>query len=547
MIKITNEILDSVTEFKKNLQQYKEGSLIEFKPFSAFMGIYTERSKGTFMIRPRIPGGVITLPQLRAICDIAKKYQCNVRFTTRQDIQFHSVKIEYLGDILDELIKAGLTSKGAGGNTVRNIACSPLSGVAINEVFDVTEYVEKITNHLLIDPNNLSLPRKFKVSFSNNEEDTANATIADIGFIAKIVDGKKGFEVYSGGGLGGGATVSIKLEDFIEDSEALYYVQAMKQVFENEGDRTNRHKARLRFVLKKYGEDKFKDLFKAELNKLRKEQDLKLVIENDTDITKEINQGNEFKLSKDYKDIVFPQKQTGLYSIYVHPKCGHIQTDELDKLLTFLDSLDYQVSVRLTLTQGFFVRDIREENVHDLLNIILKFSSKFNIDNSISCVGAATCNLGLNNSQGLLDAIVEEFKESPYNIKTELPRIFISGCPNSCGQHQRGIIGFSGRVKSTADGLIPAYTIYFNGRLGSNKAKLAEAFGDIPSRKIPKFLLELATLKSNSNYEDFVEFFENNKDSIKELINDFSSLESFEINPDLYYDFDSNEKYALKK
>jgi len=278
MIKITEEILKSVEAFKDNLESYNEGKIENFKSFSSIMGIYKERLMDTYMIRPRIPGGCVTLEQLKAISEIAKKYGGNqIRFTTRQDIQFHSIKIDNLSIVLEELIKVGLTTKAAGGDGIRNVACSPLAGVAMDEVFDVTPYMKAVANYMMEDPKNLKLPRKYKIAFSNSVEDTVNATITDIGFIAKIVDGKRGFEVYGGGGLGGSPRVGIKIEDFIDHKDALYYVQAMKQIFEREGDRTNRHKARLRFVLQRLGEENFKEMFKNELSKVRVEKDLTLI------------------------------------------------------------------------------------------------------------------------------------------------------------------------------------------------------------------------------------------------------------------------------
>ena len=205
MIVITEDILNSVEDFKNKLQQYHEGKFENLKSFSSIMGIYKEGPQDTYMVRPRIAGGVTTLQQLEGVSAIAKKYGIKIRFTTRQDIQFHSVKVQELGNVLDDLVKCGLITRGAGGDGVRNVACSPLSGVAQDEIFDVTPYVKEVTNFMMQDPANLKLPRKYKIAFSNSAEDTANATIADIGFIAKIVNSKRGFEVYGGGGLGGSA------------------------------------------------------------------------------------------------------------------------------------------------------------------------------------------------------------------------------------------------------------------------------------------------------------------------------------------------------
>ncbi|MHC1683145.1 MAG: nitrite/sulfite reductase [Clostridiaceae bacterium] len=538
MLNITEDILKSIEVYEDNLQKYKDGVLDNFKSFSAFMGIYKERLTETYMIRPRIPGGVVTLEQLKVISNIAKKYGENkVRFTTRQDIQFHSVKIDYIDKVLNELIEAGLTTKGAGGDSVRNVACSPLSGVSKDDVFDVTPYMKEVANYMLVDPSNLSLPRKYKISFSNSPEDTVNATVSDIGFIAKVVEGKRGFEVYIGGGLGGGARVALKIEDFIEEGEALYYVQALREVFAREGDRTNRSRARLRFVRQRIGDEEFVKVFREELKKVKAEENLKLNIKiNEDTAIYNLNQ-EEAIFEEKYKNIVFPQKQKGYYSLYIHPQNGNMITDDLDKVLDYLSTLNYEVSIRLSMTQGFYVRDLKVNEVRELINITKVFSSRFNIENSITCAGPTICNFGINHSQGLLYKLIETFKDKTPEVKDTLPRIFLSGCHNSCGAHQKGLIGLTGRKKRTEDGMVPTYTISFNGMVGANIAKFGEVFGEIPAKKLPDFFLELSVIKACSNYKDFTLFIENNKTEVKALIEKYSVIESLSENPDIYSDF----------
>lgn len=541
MITITEEILKSVEEFKNNLQLFNEGKIDDFKSFSGIMGIYKERLTETYMVRPRIPGGCATLEQLKAISNIAKKYEgTQIRFTTRQDIQFHSVKIDNLGNILEDLIKAGLTTKAAGGDGVRNVACSPLSGVAVDEVFDVTPYMKAVANHMMEDPKNLKLPRKYKIAFSNSLEDTVNATITDIGFIAKIVNGKRGFEVYGAGGLGGGPRVGIKLEDFIDHKDALYYVQAIKQIFEREGDRTNRHKARLRFVLQRLGEEAFREMFRIELEKVRAEKDLTLNIDysQKEDELENIKEVNIKQWDKKYKNRIINQKQKGYYTVYIHPISGNMTIDNLDIILNFLTNLDYKVSIRLTMTQGFFVRNLKESNAQKLIDLISEFSSIFNIDNSVVCAGPKICKFGINNSQGLLKKMIETFKYKPFEVKNALPQLLISGCQNSCAQPQKGIIGLIGKRKRTEDGMIPTYSILFNGKAGPGVARFGEAYGEVAAKKIPSFFKELAYLKVKSGYEDFVQFIENKETEIRKLVDKYSTFESINERPDLYSDFE---------
>ena len=373
------------------------------------------------------------------------------------------------------------------------------------------------------------------------------------GFVAKINNGVRGFEVYGAGGFGKNPIMSLKLSDFIEDKDILYYAQAMKEVFDKEGDRNNRNKARIRYILHRLGEEKFLDLFNLQLEKVKGEVNLDFKIDEEDMIIdrepiqtlEEVNQ--TLQANEEYKNILFAQKQLGYYSVYIHPEGGNLDTKDLDKMLEFLDNLGYKVSIRLTTTQGFVVRDLKYNDAKELINITSNISSIYNIDNSVACIGHTTCSLGLCLSQNLLDAIREIFKEVDEKVRSALPKIFISGCPNSCGQHQQGMIGFSGRAKRTDDGLVPAYSVSFGGKLGAGIAKIGEIYGDIPAKKIPEFILELANLKVTSSFGDFEKFLENKSDKIKNLIEKYSSIESFSENSNLYYDFGSDEKFVAKK
>ncbi|SHI79000.1 nitrite/sulfite reductase [Parasporobacterium paucivorans] len=547
MILITDLFLKDIEDFKRDVQLFKDGGIEQFKSFGSKMGIYGEGPKNTYMVRPRIPGGVISIGQLRAISAISEKYPgMQIRLTTRQDIQLHSLELDDLGNVLEDLAKSGLTTRGAGGDSTRNITCSPLSGVAVNEAFDVTPYMEKTTNHLMSVPGAFSLPRKFKVSFSNNGEDTANATIADIGFIAKKVDGREGFEVYVAGGLGGGARKSLKIEDFIEASEVLYYAEAAMEVFKNEGDRTNRHKARLRFVLNRLGEEQFVELFNRQLEKLRKEKQLTLDLDPVGTGQATVTKWN-YMVADKHRRVVVPQKQKSRYSLYIHPYDGRLLPDKLDDILDFIEELDYDITIRLSMSQGLFVRNLKKKDLNKLIKIAAGMISTVDLFNSVSCVGPTVCNPGICNSQGLLADIRKTFADSGSRLQGELPLVHISGCPNSCAQHQVAEIGFSGRAKKTKDGLIPAYSLSIGGKLGQGQTSFGEVYGDIPAKRVSSFLLELAGLKSITNHKSFGEFVRAEDHSIRELVSRYSALEGIAEAPGIYRDFGSDSLFSVGK
>lgn len=538
---ITDDNLKAINKLPSMVQGYKDGEidLTRFKAFRVPLGVYEQRTKETYMVRTRIPGGVIEIEQLEKIIELADKYSgSKVHLTTRQDVQFQNVDIDDIEKIVNELKTVNVSTYGTGGNTVRNIQSSPLSGVSVDDVFDVTPYMAALTEKFAADPTSLNLPRKYKISFSNSEEDTVNAGISDLGLIATIKDGKKGFKVYIGGGLGGGPRVSVKLTDFIEANEVFAYAEALKELFYNEGDRSNKHKARIRYIVARLGEEKFVELFYTYLEKVKKEKDVSFEV---TEIEKNYEEleSSEIKIPN-----LAAQKQKGYYSLYVHATSGNVATESLKKVVDFVKGLGYEATIRFTNTQSFYVRDLKYADAEKLFEITKDFNNIDSLYQSVTCAGASTCQLGLCLAQNLLKGIIERFKDESEAVKAALPRLYISGCPNSCGQHYRGIIGLSGRAKRMDDGLLPAYSIFVNGKVGHN-ARLGDSVGEVAVKKLPDFFVELANklIASKLTSEEYVE---KNIEEIKALVEKYSTVESFNENPDLYYDFYTDERFSLK-
>ncbi len=539
-MEISERIKKAIDYYNVKIKEYQEGNADpNIKGIRSSMGVYAEREREKYMTRIKTPAGIITIGQLQAVGEIADRYSNGrIHFTTRQDIQFQGVELQNTAKIMEEALALGIDTYGAGGNSARNVACSPLSGAAKDEIFDVTDYATAAAEHFLKDESITKLPRKYKVSFSNNNLDTAYATISDLGFVAKIKDGKKGFELYGSGGLGGVPTKALKLEDFIDAKDALYYVQAMKELFDTEGDRQNRAKARIRFIAYRLGEEKFKELLNNYVEKVRKEAALELNIK--TEVKKyETETTLPFKTSA----ILTEQKQKGYYSIYVHTENGYMETKELYKVLNYLKALDYETSIRLTNTQGFYIRDIKGKDADSLLDIVSGFAADSFMKDIITCVGVTVCGIGLCNSQGLAKEIYKRISNEPEDIRKSLPLIHISGCPNSCGQHQIGKIGFSGKAVKGKEGMIPSYRVHFGGAVGVDKAKLGEAAGDIPAKKIPEFLYRLAALINENHYSNFDFFIESEWSKVEKLIKEFEAIED---DTQLYFDFDLQVRFLSK-
>ena len=519
MFKAPDHADSYIRDFKNNVKTYIEKGEEDFpfKPFGAKMGVYMERSGNTFMVRPRTPGGVVSVDQLKVISSLAKKYaKAQIRFTTRQNIQFHQVKVEDTVKIIEGLKEANVYSLGGGGDTVRNVACSPLSGLEKDEAFDVTPFALEATNYILEDENSVKMPRKLKLSFSNSSKDTGNAAFADLGFIAKTKDGKEGFTVYIGGGFGGGPRASLKLEEFINASDTIYYVDAIKNFFYKEGDRENKARARLRHLVKKFGAEEFKKRYGGYLKESLK-KDLKLDLEEIKEkYHEEQNTEISNKLNKASK-LIEETKYNGIYAVYIHPRRGKIDTIDLDCIIKFIENLDYKVTLRVTPTQGLVVRGLTGSDSESLVKRISDFTSPYDIDNSLVCVGADTCRTGIGSSQDLFADILTRFKDIEEDIKNQIPKLYVSGCPSSCGQHLRGQIGFSGKRKKIDDKVVSTYAIYFGGK-GGEDIKLGTRYGDLVATEIPDFLYELAVLKRDSKREDFEEFFDENNKEVLELV-----------------------------
>lgn len=550
MIQIPEKTIKEIYNFGHTIRDFADGK-IEFAAFKAYLavtGIYEERTLNTYMLRPRIPSGVISIEQFSEISNIAKEYSFGkIHFTTRQDLQFHGTKFEDLEKIMDRLLKIGLTSKGTGGSSPRNVVVDPLSGTAADSLFDVTHFGIAAAEDFLKNDDNYKLPRKYKIAFSSSEADRGLAKISDLGFVAVIKDGVKGFRVYAGGGLGGAARPGIIIKEFIEAEQSVLYIEAMRQFFFEQGDRTNRAKARVRHILIRLGEERFTEEFKRYLAKVSEERKI------DTDNYKKycisLIQEDGEAITADNINILEGYVK-GRYNIYVHPVNGHISSENIDKIIDAIKALNYKPSIRLTSTQGFYIREIDGKDVGMIKNSIKDVSSGYITDRVVACTGASTCKLGICLSQGLSGAIIEFFGDKGVEVKNALPVVNISGCPNSCGQHQSGKIGFTGRARKIGEYFVPVYTLLLGGDLRGETAKFGKEFGEIPAKSIPAFLYELAEYKMSQGYdvgdEEFYRFITEKENEIMGLVKDFGVIPDIGENEDYYKDFGRDEFFMKK-
>jgi len=498
-------------ELKTKTEEYIDGKITaaELKHYSAPFGIYQQRND-LFMARIRVPGGHISVRHIRKIAEAMDTH--NVAFahlTTRQDIQLHDMKPEMIYPAVRECTENGLPFKGGGGNTYRNALVSSDSGLSLNEAFDVFPCAKNLNEYILGYEKAFDLPRKLKIGFSSGNDDSINAAAQDLGFIAKIIDKCRGFEVYGGGGMGRESMIGVKLFDFLPESQLARCAKAMIDLFYDHGDRTNRNNARLRFVLKKLGEQAFVSLF----NKYFEEADAELPDACKWDIFSETERLTNFSGaepdSREYSEwlkyAVSETRFKEIVSIKLFVPCGNLAAAQLRKIADLADICGCSF-LRLTQTRNIILPLLRKSALprvfaylkSELGDVDLLLGSfKGHI---ISCIGAAVCKIGIIDSPSLADMIASNldnfFKDNSSKRAALIPLILetvrISGCPNACSGHPGYQAGLQGLKKKINDSMMDGGLIFSGGSLKKECRHLAETDGEfVCLSKIPEKILDL--------------------------------------------------------
>ena len=496
----------------------------EWNAVRTSFALYTEgRKKGTYMIRPRFFESKIDIEDFEYLLDVVQKY-CDKRLhlTTRQDFQLHGIEKENLPDLLEAISKRGFFTKATCGDSTRAVITPETTGFE-EEVFDVSPHAKIVTDYILNGREFMHLPRKYKIAFSNKEENSLYAKINDIGFQAVIQDGKKGFRVYVGGGIGPISTNAIILREFIEEDEFLYYIHAIRNVFNDHGNRKIRARARLRYVLLNLGEEKFLELCNEYISNFyaekgdslrvytRKLLDEREILDKEKELEKIEVFSNGENTDESIKDDEFIKsernivagKHKGEYGYYLRPARGNIYREDGEKLIKFVKSLDYKVELKLTSFQSILVRGLKKEDLLKLKEIMEEYYDENEFFNSYSCIGSTTCNVGILDTPPILDYIFKYFEnEEKRELTNYLPQIKIAGCPNSCATPQIAKLGFSGRRKKDGE----YFAIFARGEFTGKTVKLNEIVGEIKASKIPYFLEDIANIikEENIEFEEFV-------------------------------------------
>jgi len=535
MFKLPQKIKDDIIKYKDNLEKFLKGEIKDtfFRGVRVPWGNYSQRGGKLLMSRLRIPAGILTAQQLKAIGDVAKNFaDGKLHITTRQDIQIHNVTYENSIKIIEYLKDFDISSRGGGGNTVRNITACYLSGICPYEEFEVYKLAWGLSEYLLSLDESYNLPRKFKIAFSGCNKDCCAVGVNDVGFVA--LNGN--FKVICGGGMGAKSAVGKILIDKMKPEDTGYVVKSIMNVFNKYGDRKNRHHNRLRFLIEDIGLEKFNELYNNELKKIKDTEYIALRISNGLPELPKIVFSEHYE-NNTLKYNLGKQKQNGYYYFELRIHFGEITSDTLIGLSELVKDIP-MVNFRTTQRQNLLISNIPQDKidiVHDKVKTLLDdYLYPETVLDIVSCKAATTCNLGICNAIAMAKEIVDELKKIKLDIdKHKDIKINISGCPNACGQHPLGTISLSGMARKVYNRTVPFYKVYYGGKASAENTLLAEDVGIVPARTVPKFIGEFILSENKS------------KDFLKKLINKYSYVPPYEEDKSYYIDFGKKDEFSL--
>ena len=524
-----------------------------YQAFRVPQGVYEQRETGTFMLRIRLGAGILQPEHMRAIAAVAGAHgDGTLHLTSRQDIQVHGVGPAGIPEALEKLAEAGLSTKGGGGNTVRNIACCPQAGVCPDEVFDAAPHAVRLTESLLPDPLSYQLPRKYKIAFSGCGRDCAGATVNDLGFISRNREGEEGFAVYAGGGMGAQSAVGRLLEEFVPAGEVCAVAEAVKRVFDRHGNRKNRHRARIRFLIEDLGFERFARLCREEREKVKDGAVPELHalpggLPQAAGAADEPGPG--FAAWRRHN--VAAQKQPGRYTVEIVPELGVIQADGLRSLAGVVERYGEGL-LRATNGQTLLLRWVGEAELAALHRALrelgLGAGEPAVLRRMVTCAGASTCRLGICLSRPLAEAIRAALRAGSLDLEGPAGevRIHISGCPNACGRHPVGQIALSGGARRVNGRLAPYYMVQFGGHVEEGQTVLASGGLAVAARQVPGFVVALLSAFAGSPSADFARFLEaDGRETAARLAAEAAAAVETEDASGLYTDWGAADVFSL--
>jgi sulfite reductase beta subunit-like hemoprotein len=524
-----------IDEFVDVLGKYERGDISpeDWRRFRLVRGTYGQRQDGVQMMRIKAPQGIVTGSQMRALASVAARYSrgfCHV--TTRQNIQYHFVKLADAEAVMRELAAEGMTTREACGNSVRNITGCPYAGTSASEIFDVAPYAEALTRYFLRHPLAAALPRKFKIAFEGCAEDHALASINDLGWRARVVGGRRGFRVTVAGGTSIMPVSGYVLHDFLPVEEMLNVAEAVLRVFHKYGDYEHRQRNRMKFTVKALGWDAFRAKVDEELAAFKAGGGATLTLAPDalapqtapdwqrsqpptllavaaaaaTPLSGPGIVPGTVKLQvlpdafiRWQKSNVEPQRQEGYFHVTVRLPLGDFTAGQM-RVLADLAEAYGDGEMRFTLEQNVVYRWVERASLEPFYQRLaamgLGAPDAKTLGDVVSCPGAESCRLAVTQSRGLGRALTEHLSAHPELIDlVPTGNIKISGCPNGCGQHHIGSIGFQGSVRKVSGKAVPQYFVLVGGGCGDDGvAHFGKVVSKVPVHRLTDALDRLLGL-----------------------------------------------------
>ncbi|HUS08406.1 MAG TPA: nitrite/sulfite reductase [Bryobacteraceae bacterium] len=559
-----------IEAFRGQSQDYMAGRLTddEFRGFRLRRGIYGQRQAGVHMVRTKVPGGILTARQMNQLARIADEFGSGRgHLTTRQNVQYHFVPLPDVPALLHLLADVRLTTREACYNTVRNVTACPTAGLLRDEVFNVNPYAQRVAFAFLHRELTDSMPRKFKIALCGCSKDCMVGAIHDAGLKAEIRDGKRGFRMVVGGGLGPLPNEAALLDEFVPEERIINKLEAVLRVFNKYGNRKNKNKARLKFVLRERGFEWLRDEVEKEYQDVLVNGGIPAPTsvpegfggfeENPQPVGSgsllpivDERRASDLDFDAWLETNVTEQRQTGYSLVTVRVDQGNLTGDQMRGLAKISTDAGDGL-LRFTIDQNVLLGFIPVANlrrVHAALKPLgLSDAGAKEIDDITTCPGAWTCNLGLTKSMTLGAALSETVKSYRDPLVRKL-QIKISGCPNSCGQHWISDFGFYGNARKIGGREVPYYLMMLGGGYDEGgMIKFGLAINSLPARLAPVAVQRvLDHFVANRNPgESFRNYVMRHKvESFKAMTSDLAK--PAELFPEMYKDWGDDNDFSLQ-
>jgi sulfite reductase beta subunit-like hemoprotein len=563
-------VRDEIEYFRTQSQKVLDGEISDdqFRPFRLKNGIYGQRQPGVQMVRVKIPSGLLTARQMEQLGRISEEFGGSKgHLTTRQNLQYHFVPLARVPDLMHLLADVGLTNREACFNTVRNVTCCPWAGIAHDEVFDVRPYAQRLAYAFIRKDLTQNLPRKFKFTFDGCGHDCTLGAMNDVGLQARIVDGKRGFRMIVGGGLGPLPVEAQLLDEFVPEELLVHRCEAVVRVFNEYGNRKNRNTARLKFVVRERGFEWVREQIDRAYADILANGGIEwpeMVPEGfggyesnpaplgNGALLPVVNAAptGDPRYDAWLDTNVKPQKQTGYAAVVVRVEQGNLTADQFHGMAKLAATAGDGL-IRIMIEQNLLLAYIplaRLPQVYAALDALgLAEPGARQIDDVLTCPGAYSCNLALTKTMNLGEALSHAAKRYD-DPQVKRLSIKASGCPNACGQHWTGDIGFYGNARKIDGKEVPYYQMLLGGGYDEDGSlRYALAIQSVPARLAPAAMAKILDhfIANRNQGESFRAYVLRHKvETFRAMTAEFAK--PADLFPEIYQDWGDDEAFSLQ-